>query len=403
MHEDDKAILVGALEKAAEDYRKIPPTPSIIGPMPAKETLAAIAAAIDNCQTYKAVAGQVLFSGGSGPVLHSSGLASRLFWKGVQFEGNISEAADWLIRLLTTRETTGLFKTAIWGFKVDRDAPVSKTSRLMPFASLPTSYMQSKILERAQRCYDGSAWMAQTYYDLPTAAFVETIENVPYVSRDDSAFQLLQQLVWNAHELSILIQGACVGRPLAAACWFEYADREFEYTEWENEFTWLLPEIHPHVKLCTLADVDAIQASLASYSNLPEDQRARLFRSMERFRLSQCRGDIVDRVLDLTLAFEIAVSEKGDNAPPSWKVSVRSAQMIGGPIVGRQQIRSDIGALYQLRNQATHGGTLSATSTNKPADGIFEESCEIYVTLMKKLLGLGKKPDWKILELGPAS
>jgi hypothetical protein len=319
----------------------------------------------------------------------------------VGFGANIEEAADWLIRLLTTRGTIGFFKTAVWGLKLDREAALSKTFRLMPFAALPDSFMQSRIVERAQHCYDGSVWMAQTCYDLPTAAFVETIEDFPYISEDNAAFQLMQHLVWKAHELSILIQGACVGHPLAAACWFEYADRELEYAEWENTFTWLLPEIHPHVERCTLGELDAIQVSLASYGKLPEDQRARLFRSMERFRLSQCRGEMLDRVLDLALAFEIAVSDRGDNAPPSWKVSVRSAQMIGGPLAGRQQIRNDIGALYELRSQATHGGTLKTRSSKKPPDQIFDESCEVYVALMKKLLDLSEKPDWKALELGP--
>lgn len=30
-----------------------------------------------------------------------------------------------------------------------------------------------------------------------------------------------------------------------------------------------------------------------------------------------------------------ALSDRGDNAPPSWKVSVRLAQLIGGPLATR--------------------------------------------------------------------
>jgi len=124
---------------------------------------------------------------------------------------------------------------------------------------------------------------------------------------------------------------------------------------------------------------------------------------MERFRLSQSRREDIDRVLDLALAFEIAVSEKGDNAPPSWKVSVRAAQVIGGPLETRKQIRGDIGALYELRNQATHGGTVRTKSSKISVDKVLQESCELYVALMKQLLSLRDKPDWKSLELGPAN
>jgi Apea-like HEPN len=122
---------------------------------------------------------------------------------------------------------------------------------------------------------------------------------------------------------------------------------------------------------------------------------------MERFRQAQGRRQAIDRVLDLALAFEIAVSEKGDNAPPSWKVSVRGAQLIGGPLKERQQNRVTLGALYELRNQATHGGTLKARSSQEPVDDILRDSCDLYVRLMKALLALRLKPDWTAIELEP--
>jgi hypothetical protein len=51
----------------------------------------------------------------------------------------------------------------------------------------------------------------------------------------------MNELVWEARELWVLIQAASVGHPLAVACWFEYADRDLEYSEWENSFTWRRP------------------------------------------------------------------------------------------------------------------------------------------------------------------
>ena len=121
---------------------------------------------------------------------------------------------------------------------------------------------------------------------------------------------------------------------------------------------------------------------------------------MERYSLSQCRRESIDRVLDLALAFEIAVSEKGDNAPPSWKVSVRSAQLIGGTLADRQQKRATVSALYDLRNQATHGGTLKAKSPDSSVEQILQENYNLYVLLMKMLLTLRVKPEWKSVELG---
>jgi hypothetical protein len=400
MH-DERAILVGALENAARTYAEMNPHPTLLGSDPDSSVIAPVASAIESCPAYQSVAGHVIFSGGSGPVLDSHGLAVRLFSRGVRWGDDIPGAVDWLLRLLTTREAKGLFKAAIWGLGLDQEVALTSTSRLMPFAALPDSYMKGRISERAKPCYDGSVWMTQSYYDAPLAAFVEEVPNFPYIGADGACFRIMNELVWEAHELWVLIQAASVGHPLAVACWFEYADRDLEYSEWENALTWLLPEIPPHVKRCSPADIKGIQANIANYLRLSPSRRSTLLRSMERFRQSQCRSKAIDRVLDLALAFEIAVSEKGDNAPPGWKVSVRSTQLIGGALKERKHNRATISALYELRNQATHGGTLKAKAVKKPVDEILKENSELYLLLMERLLALRLKPDWKAVELEP--
>jgi hypothetical protein len=400
MHED-RAVLVSALEHAASDYRKIDPHPTILGSDPDQSVIDPLSTAIKSCAAYQAVAGHVIFSGGSGPVLDSHALAVRLFSTGVRWGDDIPGAVDWLLRLLTTSETTGLFKAVIWGFDLDQEVTLTRTSRLMPFAALPDSHMKKRISDRAKPCYDGSVWMTQGYYDGSLAAFVEEVPGFPYIGTDGACFRIMNELVWKAHELWVLIQAASVGHPLAVACWFEYADRDLEYAEWENTFTWLLPEIPPHVKKSVPADIDGIQANIANYLALSQSRRSTLLRSMERFTQSQCRSQPIDRILDLALAFEIAVSEKGDNAPPGWKVSVRSTQLIGGLLQERKHNRATINALYELRNQATHGGTLKAKPVKRPVDEILRQNSDLYVLLMKRLLALRLKPDWKAIELEP--
>jgi hypothetical protein len=398
MH-DERAILIGTLENAARTYAEIDPRPTLIGSDPDSSIIDPIATAIESCSAYQAVAGHMVFSGGSGPVLHSHALAVHLFSRGVSWGNDIPGAVDWLLRLLTTREAKGLFKAAIWGLSLDQEVTLIGTSRLMPFAALPDSYMKRRISERAKPCYDGSVWMDQRLYDVPLVAYVEEVPNFPYIGADGACFRMMNELVWQAHALWVLIQAASVGHPLVVACWFEYADRDLEYSEWENTFTWLLPEIPPHVKRCSPADIQGIQANIANYRALSPGRRSTLSRSMERFRQSQCRREAIDRILDLALAFEIAVSDKGDNAALGWKVSVRSTQLIGGPRKERKHNRATISALYSLRNQATHGGTLKAIK--KPIDEMLQDNSELYVLLMKRLLALRLKPDWKAVELEP--
>jgi len=80
------------------------------------------------------------------------------------------------------------------------------------------------------------------------------------------------------------------------------------------------------------------------------------------------RHETIDHILDLTLAFEIAVSCKGEQAPQSWKVSVRSAQMIGGPLPDRQGNRRKMSALLLLRISPVAGGFISTTAAGLVQD-----------------------------------
>jgi hypothetical protein len=308
---------------------------------------------------------------------------------------------DWLLRLLATRETTGVFKAAIWGASIDREFCLADGSRIVPFAALPDTFMKTRILERARGCYDKSAWLAHNYFDAPRLAFVKEVPNFPYISADVAAFRRVSELQYEARDLWLFIEAASVGYPLAIGCWFEYADQDLDVNGWEHQLVWLLPEIPPRVAMYASVSASAIQNQIQRYAALPEELRSRLLRSMERFTLSQCRSKIIDRVLDLELAFEIAVSGPGrDAAPMGWKVSVRSAQLIGGELNERQKNRDLINDLFKLRSAATHGSDLSSRDEGE-LQGTMRQCLMAYKELLASFLALGRMPDWSSLELEP--
>ena len=78
---DDKTILTVALEEAARADWALTPSPTLLGPGPDQSVIDRLVAAIENCAAYQAVAGHMVFSGGSRPVLQSGGLADRLFFQ----------------------------------------------------------------------------------------------------------------------------------------------------------------------------------------------------------------------------------------------------------------------------------------------------------------------------------
>jgi hypothetical protein len=401
---NDRDILTHALEPALRAWEDERRGKSLLGQGPPGESiLSSLTDAINQCAAYKAVAGHVLFTANSGPVLHAPSLALPLLYQAewAQRQGqDIGRAADWLIRMLRTRHANGVFTAVIWGLSTDSEALLTAHTRLVPFGELPDSRLKKSISDRAGRLWNDAVWESQRYFDLPGAALVRKVADFPYIGTDGASFKTMSVLAEEAYEILVLLQGKAVGRPLALGYWFEYDDPDLDLNSHENYIAWILPEVAPSIPANATVSAATVQQDLKTLSAMSADWRNDLRRSMERFTLSQCRHQTIDRILDLTLAFEIAVSGKADQAPQSWKVSVRSAQMIGGPLGDRQENRRKMSELYALRNKGTHGSSLSGGDQRKQ-EAVLTEAAALYRKLLESFWRHGTRPDWTAIELGP--
>lgn len=404
--DSDCEILVHALRPALRAWDEAARERTLLGRgVPGETILSPLASAIKQCAAYKAVAGYVLFTAYSGPVLHAPSLAAPLLYRaeGAQWDGrDIAEAADWLIRLLSTREADGTFTAAIWGLSVDKEAPLQRDSRLLPFNQLPDSRFKKLISDRAAKLWNGEVWRSQRFFDLPGAAIIQKVADFPFIRTDGASFEKMAKLEADAHNILVFLQGRVASRPLVLGYWFEYDDQDLDLNAHENYVSWILPEVLPRIAGNVALDAATIGLGLQAFSAFPRNWRDDLKRSMERFALSQCRYQMIDRILDLTLAFEIAVSGRGEQAPQSWKVSVRSAQMIGGPLSERQENRRKMVALYNLRNRGTHGSSL-ADGDRERQESALSDAVTLYRKLLDSFWRLGDRPEWDAIELEPPS
>lgn len=394
----DRSRVLAALTVATAAYSELTKDQSLLGRSPPDAAaLAPLIAVLSETETYKAVAGRVLFSANSGVVIQASELAYSLLLK-AQF--HVPAAVDWLFQLLTTREAKGLFKAAIWGLEVDAPVTLPDGAVLVPFWALAPSAMKQNIEDRARPLYDDFAWVSQTYFALPLTAYVREVDDFPFIRQTNEAFLLIEEIEEAARVCWAEIEAISAGSPLAIGYWFEYENRDLDYKAWENTLSWSLPEITPRIKRTPALAATLVTSQIEAFSILPRKLQSRLHRSMKRFTLSQCRHEEMDQVLDLALAFEIAVSEGNDRSPPSMKVATRSAQMVGGSLSDRRTIRDAVAVLYDMRNRATHGGSL--TGKGRPDQtGTLASAAAIYRRLLLSMLEFGISPDWKTIELEP--
>jgi hypothetical protein len=352
--------------------------------------------ALEGCAEYRAVAGRAVFALNTFATIEA-GLLARLALSRAEWKSS-SEAADWLFRILRTRTANVFLKAAIWGISVEEEIRLSESTSLTPFEKLPPTYAKGLIIDRKKWQSSQFVWYSDRHFDPPLAAYVRELKDVPFMAPFESATAQVEEAAQSAIEACRLVEAICVGHPLPLAYWLEFQDSEHDLTFTGALLTWSLPEVHPRIETVTELNSRTFVGCYDRFQRLSHEWRADLRRSMNRYTLSQCRRELIDRILDLALAFEIAVSQKGDNLAPRWKVSVRTAQIIGGALEDRKRIRRNVGRLYELRNKATHGSTLVGAEYE-----IASECARIYPLLLRRLLGFTKRPDWNSIELESVS
>src|SRR4029077_1966603 len=170
----------------------------------------------------------------------------------------IAVAADWLLRLLGTRQADGTFTAAVLGLLGDRETPLRTRSRLMPFGQLPDSRLKKRISDRAGKLWNDAVWMSQSYFNLPGAAIVRQVASFPFIVTDGASFRTMADLEAETYETLVFLQGKAAGQPLALGYWFDYDDEELDLNTHENYVSWILPEIVPSIP----ADAPVIAATV---------------------------------------------------------------------------------------------------------------------------------------------
>lgn len=392
---EDRDMFRVALSNAIAVYRKKTHRQTLLGQDPPDdEVLGPVIEAIESFQPFQKNAGNFIFTANAGFIVRAQTLAPILFFRA--YAGSFDAAFDWFGRVLTTETSPLLLIAAIWGVRVETEITLSETTKLVPFSSLPKSRL-TEYLDSQKRRVGKSIWLSRNWHSAPTAALVVRLSDFPYLGGDDDAFKRADAAFDQAQTHWRLIEAIAAEGPIAVAHWFEYVDHDLDLRLYENMVMWDLPEVAPRVLEPTVALSPDVSRYHEQYANHASDWRRTLRRSMERFVLSQCRLQPIDRVLDLALAFEIAVSGERSNAPISWKISHRTAQFIGGEIEARKGTRDLLSAFYTFRNRATHGSSLS--DFDEVDRRIIEQTTILYRALLKKLLANDGPPDWKTIEL----
>ncbi len=302
----------------------------------------------------------------------------------------------------------------MWGLHPDRPIQLSDELTLTPLTNLRPSSARNTLLEA------DSVKPALTQQPRPRAAIVHKFVHRPLYFRDG---ETAAPFTWDdKHFLSdlCLVLTLLKDSPVVRVAEWYQADTSVPVvgidSGWAGSFAEprITQEIAPQSY-----DEELARKIISGFLRLSPLDRRRLTISLRRLNLAGLREMSSDIALELGIALEALLSEPGDPQDSiSYRLKMRAAILLGGPINQREQTARQVSQLYGLRSAAAHGADLDGhwrglerievgkkKYTGQELADTFRNGRQLCGRIARKILQLGEFPSFNRMLLGeqPAS
>lgn len=323
----------------------------------------------------------------------------HLMWRAQR--DSAEAAVNWLEALIATNRAHAWWLMPVWGLEVTHPVPLASGASLIPFSALPDSEHRRRFEGRPllepfpsalSREPPGSVIMLETvidplFYDDNSASMLRL---------DDNIFTLMDDI---RRCLSLIGPAAL----LSSWRWLQFESEDLAKlapTGTSSSYV----EIHP-ARLLRYGAFDAERAHqlIERYLALQDSDRSRIGLSLDRFERAMRRHAPGDAAIELAIALDSLLGD--GNTELTWRVSLRSALILGGSRADRIQIRSVIKALYDVRSQLVHEGKIAQAIKIKKigklsVDDLLKQGRIIAARILEAAILRGHLPDWFEEELG---
>lgn len=150
------------------------------------------------------------------------------------------------------------------------------------------------------------------------------------------------------------------------------------------------------------SNASEINRLLSAFSALSSSNKTRMSRVLSRLSQAKRRDQIEDKILDLSIALEMALLEDNKNNDQlSLSFRLRGSWLIGADHEERQLIYRQLRDIYNYRSQVAHSGALCGNDTEKinTVRENFQEYALLAERIIRQLIYMNN-PDWTKLILG---
>lgn len=163
--------------------------------------------------------------------------------------------------------------------------------------------------------------------------------------------------------------------------------------------------LNREMKSLTASDLSILPDLMARFSRLPVQTKNMLNVSLDRLGASLRRYNLVDRAIDLGVAFEpLLLGQQKSEDGLAFPFRLRGAYLLGGEDIAlRKHYMKLLNDVYTLRSRAVHGSPLQSDKEMKskkldPAQ-VIQDGTAACVKAIKTIIELGGIPDWNELIL----
>lgn len=378
----DKAKLCAALQKA------IPKA----DPATTREVIEVIRAEEDlKVFTTASLQAMAIFAS----VSHES-LADWLIHRG-RVVGTEQAVSD-LERYLEQEEIPIHVVAPLGGVVVEEVIDLGAAITLLPLDRVPESQAKAYFLERVRWPGHRVLWQFSSAYPAlicPRFRDKGHPGGESWVRSDPRELGDIQELMRDVCR-ALTIVGPCA--PICLGLWEQteewvpcgdrlYLDRWF--------WTWRDAEVAQPWR--TFDDKSLAEAKdlFGCYMALAQETRQKLQIPIDRLNESMRRRTLEDRAIDLGISLESLFLRKRDH-DKARKLSQRAAALLGGTADERRAFGELVYGIYKLRNGAVHEGKVD----DQEAAGKLKRGWEIVAEALRKIIMLGKLPDWDQVTFG---
>lgn len=316
-------------------------------------------------------------------------------------EENDSDIFERLISLATSKFESIEFLeiTPIWGIKTKEPIIINDRIRLVPINDLPDSKQKDELLNFQNNDF----FFGNIILSRPETAIVAKQK----ITRQDIKEQY-KNIDYFTDKISTALVAFFPCAIWEYSRWIQFDNPDFDTLSMKADKAKPIIDILPKFtfsKEITQNEYALIIDFLNKYLNLDEKVRDKINIALVRLNNSLKRTNEGDRALELSIAFEVLLSEES-TSEISYKVRVRGSRLIGGDINQRLKNFDILSNIYSIRSQMVHKGSVKAGKQYNifglgkiNAHEVCTESTVLCANLINIIIDYRSFPKWREFDI----